>query len=118
MIVRPRNVSRRRIVRDTTFGYLWILRVKVMRGPDHAELADGATEILMIASRQDPTAARVKSIDPNTVAVTETAAGVDGEEPQLVEVGGVQGGENRVILFTGPIARNDVVHRLATRADQ
>jgi hypothetical protein len=60
--------------------------VKVMRRADHPEPANGTTEILMITGCQHTTAARAKSLDPEAITVTETVAGVDGEEPQLVEV--------------------------------
>jgi len=65
----------------------------------------------MITGDEETTAARAKSIDPEAVTVAQTIAGVDGEEPQLVEVGRIQAREHGIVRGSGPIARHDVVHR-------
>jgi hypothetical protein len=76
---------------------------------DRAEGKQAGPEILVIASRQDATTARAEAHDPGHVLRREAITRVDREEPELVEVEGVERAQRRVVLADVTIAGGHVV---------
>src|SRR5499427_394907 len=73
----------------------WIVK-KVCR-PDPVDPPKPLSHVLVVAGRQQPTALGVKAVDGITVAPRESAATVDAEDPQLVEVRPADFGQDGVV---------------------
>jgi hypothetical protein len=64
--------------------------VKVKRSADAAQSAQGLSQILMIASRQDAPATLPKARDASAVRGSKTVAWIDRKQPKLIEIRGIE----------------------------
>ena len=86
--------------------------MEMMRQPDPAQGADGGAQIHMIAGDQQPAAPGAESRDRLAILGREPIPDIDREQPELVELRTVEGGENRIRLARRiAIARGDVIER-------
>jgi hypothetical protein len=86
MIVRPQNVRRLAVVDDAVrlIG-INVRAVEVMRAADAAERADRASKIHVIPRDQQAAAVRPEPADRGAILRMKAVAGIDCEEPKLVE---------------------------------
>jgi hypothetical protein len=64
---------------------------------DSAESAEGDSKILVITRGENASTALGEAPNGGTVVGSESVADVDSEEPELIEVGLVESGENAVV---------------------
>ena len=84
-----------------------------MRAAHAAERAERRSEIVVVASREDSAAAFVKARDAFAIGLRQTVSGVDREEPELVEVRGIERAQHRIVARSVflTIPRRDLVTR-------
>ena len=71
--------------------------MKEMRSPNPSQRAQGSSQVLVIACRQNATAALAKTCNTLAIRNAETVAQIDGKQPKLVEVCLIERAENRII---------------------
>src|SRR5260370_8221967 len=100
MIVRPIDVGGLPVV---ALAALWIgidiARMKIVRGADAADRANGRTEVLMIARDEETAACLPEPRDRVTLGGAERVSRIDGNEPHLIETGLLDPFAQRVALF-------------------
>src|SRR6202011_5618672 len=85
--------------------------VEEVRRADAAEMAERPAEILMIAGRENSAAAFAETRDRSALRLADprVAAGVDADQPELVEVRAVDPGDHRIVPASVrlPVARGN-----------
>ncbi len=117
VIVWPRNPRGELIVDCPASDVrIQIARVKMVRLPDGAQVADTTAEIHVIAGHQETLAPVVEPHDRIAILRGEAVACVDGEQPQFIEIAGIEPREDRVRGSTRrSVPRHDLKHRLLIR---
>ena len=78
--VRPADVGRVAVI-GRGDGAGKVVRVKNVGGADRSQLADGATEVHVVAGNHQSAAARAKPQNSGTIGIVETIAGIDRKQP-------------------------------------
>jgi hypothetical protein len=86
-----------------------VLFVEVVEPADRTEAEQAGAEVLVVASRQEATAALAEAHDPRRVLRGESVAGVDRHEPELVVAEGVERAQRRVVLADVTVAGRHLV---------
>lgn len=91
VVVGPRDGSRERVVDALAIRIgLAVAAVEVMRGADAAQVAYRTAQVHVVARDHEAAAATAESADACAIFRCQAVAGVDGKEPELVEVRFIQ----------------------------
>jgi hypothetical protein len=97
MIVGPGDRSRLSIVVLMPRGVgLQVAAVKVVGRPHPAQVTERSSEVLMVPGREETSTPIAKAADGGTFGGVDSRLGIEGEEPELVEIGPVEGGKNGI----------------------
>src|SRR5262245_59101588 len=99
MVIGPVDLGRLPIVALSALRIgIGLLRVKVVGCTDAADGTYRRTEVLVIAGDQHAASRLAKSRERRTFFACQAPAGVDCEQPQLIEVRAIDPGEITVII--------------------